>query len=185
MANYGLSKPWMAKLDISTGKYSDAFKCGKAINTSVNPSYAEGSLYADDQECERVSEFKNAAVTLGTDSLPKEAATVVFGHTVAVDGTETSKASDEANYVGYGFIVQELVNSAKKYRACVLLKVKFIEGEESFETKGDSIKFGTPSLSGTATAIESGEWRIKSPYFDSVDEADEWIQDKFSGNDGE
>lgn len=179
MANFGLSKPWVAKLNPATNKYSDAFKCGKAISTAVTPNYNEVPLYADNQQTEYVSEFKNANVSIGTDRLPSEAAKIMFGHTVAVNGEEASKSEDEAGYIGYGFITAEQLDGVKKYRACVLLKVKMKEGEESFETKGDSIVFKTPSLSGTASANEDGEWRIKSPYYATEAEADKWIQTKF------
>ena len=179
MANFGLSKPWISKLNPATNTYSDAFKCGKAISTSVTPNYHEAPLYADNQQTENVTEFKNANVSIGTDRLPSKAAKVMFGHTVAENGEESSKSEDEAGYIGYGFITAEQLDGVKKYRACVLLKVKMKEGEESFETKGDSIVFKTPSLSGTAIANEDGEWRIKSPYYATEAEADQWIQKKF------
>jgi phi13 family phage major tail protein len=179
MANFGLSKPWMSKYNPAANTYSDAFKCGKAINTSVTPNYNEAPMYADNQQTENVTEFKNASVTIGTDRLPKEAASVAFGHTVSASGEESSKTEDEAGYIGYGFITAEMLDGVKKYRACILLKVKLKEGEESYETKGDSIVFKTPSLSGTATANDDGEWRIKSPYYATEEEADQWIQTKF------
>lgn len=176
MPNFGLSKPWIARYNPNTNKYSDAFKCGKAINTSITPNYNEASLFADNQIDEAVSEFKNANVTLGVNSMPLKAAPVIFGHIIKEDGTEIHKSGDSANYVGYGFIVAEMTNGKKKYRACVLKKVLFKEGEESYETKGDSIVFKTPSLSGTALPVDNGEWRVKSPIFDTEDGADLWIQ---------
>lgn len=176
MANFGLSHPWIAKLNTETGKYSGAFRCGKAVNTSVSPNYNEASLFADNQEQEHVKELKNAAVTLGTDSMPVAAASVMFGHFVGESGEEISNTNDAGNYVGYGFITTEKVSGINKYRACVLLKALFTEGEESYDTKGDSIVFKTPSISGIAMALENGEWRKKSPYFATEEEADKWIQ---------
>lgn len=179
MANFGLSYPWIAKLNTETGKYSDAFKCGKAVSTSVTPAYNEASLYGDDQEIENVKEFKNASVSVGTDRLPIQASKILFGHSVAENGEENNNIEDSANYVGYGFVTSEKLDGKTKFRACVLLKVLFSEGEDSFETKGDSITFKTPTISGTATAVENGDWRKKSPYFDTKSEADKWIQDQF------
>lgn len=176
MANFGLCNPWMAKYNPTTKKYTNAFKCGKAISTAVTPNYNEASLFADNQQVENVSEFKNATVSLGVDRMPVEAAGVMFGHTVGDTGEEVSKTGDFGNYVGYGFITSEMLDGVKKHRACVLLKVQFKEGEESFETKGDSIVFKTPTLSGLALANDEGEWRKKSPQFDTEDEADKWIQ---------
>lgn len=176
MANFGLSKPWIAALNAENDTYSDGFKCGSAMSTAVTPNFNEASLYADNQQKEYVKEFKNATVAVGVDRIPIKAAPILFGHTVGEDEEETSKSEDSSNYVGYGFITAEQVDGAKKYRACVLLKVKFSEGEESFTTKGDNIVFSAPTLSGIAIANNSGEWRKKSPYYATEDEADEWIQ---------
>lgn len=175
MANFGLSFPTIAKLNVETGKYSGAFKCGSAINTSVTPNYNEAALFADNRQKETVSEFKNATVELGVDTVPIKAAELLFGHKITEDGTETSNADDSGAYVGYGFITSEMLSGVKKYRACLLRKVKFKETAESYQTKGDSIQFGTPALSGTATADNQGDWRIKSPYLESEDACDKWI----------
>lgn len=179
MANFGLSRPWIAKYNPETNRYNNAFKCGKAVNTSVTPNYNEASMFADNQQTENISEFKNANVSLGVDRLPVQAAGIMFGHTVKESGEEISKTEDSSGYVGYGFITAEMNSGIKKYRACVLLKVQFKEGEESYETKGDSIVFKAPALSGIAMAIDTGEWRKKSPYFDTEEEADQWIQTEF------
>lgn len=176
MANFGLSKPWIAELNAENDTYSKGFKCGSAMSTSVTPNFNEASLYADNQQKEYVKEFKNATVAVGVDRIPIKAAPILFGHTVAEDEEETSKSEDSSNYVGYGFITAEQVDGVKKYRACVLLKVKFSEGEESFTTKGDNIVFSAPTLSGIAIANNSGEWRKKSPYYETEGEADKWIQ---------
>lgn len=175
MANFGVSHPWVAEY-VAHGKYRNSFRCGKAVSTSVNPAYNEASLYGDNQEVENVKEFKNAGVNLGVTELPSIAARIMLGHNVSGDGTEISKTEDSTGYVGYGFITSEMVDGKKTYRSCVLPKVKFAEGEESYETKGDSIVFKTPTLSGTAIGDTDGAWRIKSPQYDTEEEADKWIR---------
>lgn len=183
MANFGLSCPIIAELNVNTGKYSNLFRCGKAVNTSVVPNYATGTLYADNGKAEDVKEFKDATVNLEVDSMPIKAAEVLFGHKVEEDGTITDRASDEGKYVGYGFIAREMHEGKKLHRGCILLKTKFQEGEESFTTKGDNITFGTPKLSGAAEQIGVGdepeEWRIKSPFFKTQKEALDWIEKWF------
>ena len=47
MAFYGLSKPFIAKLDVQAGTYSDGFQFGHAVGTSVSPQYNEANLYGD------------------------------------------------------------------------------------------------------------------------------------------
>ena len=183
MANFGLSLPIIAKLNTNTGKYSDSFKCGKAINTSIVPNYATGELWADNGKVEDVKEFKDATVTLGVNTMPENAAEVIFGHTVKADGSISEKTTDTANYVGYGFVAKEINEGKTQYRGCILLKVKFQEGEESYNTKGGNITFNTPTLSGSAVPIGVGddkeEWKIKSPFFDTEKEAYEWIEEFF------
>lgn len=176
MAYYGLSNPWIAKLDPETSKYLEGFKCGTAVGTEVNPQYNESKLYGDNVLQESLKEFKYADVTLTTTSMPIEAANVVFGHTI--DKTKKSivyNASDEANYVGYGFFASEMINGKATYIAVVLPKVKFSEGTESYTTKGDSIEFKTPSLSGNAMADATGNWKKKQT-FDTEAEAIAYIK---------
>lgn len=180
MAYFGLSHPWIAKLNVATGKYSGGFRCSSAVATSVTPAYNEGSLYADNREKESVNEFKNAAVTLEVDRMPAVAAGVVFGHKTNAEGEEISNGDDSGQYVGYGFITGEQCDGKKIYRACVLFKVKFSEGEESYDTRGDSIVFVKPKLNGKAVAIANNDWRVKSPEFDTEDEADLWIRKKLN-----
>jgi len=179
MAYFGLSKPWIASLNVTTNKYSNALKIGEAVSTNVNPNYVKGELYGDNKQVENVNEFINANVTLGVTRLPATASPMLFGHSVEEDGTEKSNSEDNSPYVGYGFITAEMISGVKKYRACVLYKVQFTEGEEGFQTKGNQINFVTPQLNGTAVALDNGDWRIKSPAFDTEVAADEWIQEQF------
>lgn len=177
MANFGLSKPWIAKY--SAGKYTDAFQCGKAINTTVTPNTVSAALFADNQQVEDVNEFSNATVVLGVNTIPAQAPEVLFGHKAGTtEGEEVSNTGDSGSYVGYGFVVASMDAGVKKYQACFLHKVKFAEGEESYQTKGDQITFVTPSLSGTAYGDENGDWRTKSPLFATEAEADKWVQKK-------
>lgn len=178
MANFGLSRPWVAELDMESGKYRNAFRCAEAVNTSVTPNYVSGSLHADNREVEKVEEFKDASVSVTVSRLPVMAARTMLGHSVGEDGEERDGTEDASGYVGYGFITKEMKDNRTRYRACLLHKVKFSEGEESYETKGDSIVFKTPSLSGSAVGDADGVWRSKSPYYGTEDEADQWIQRK-------
>jgi phi13 family phage major tail protein len=175
MAYFGVSSPYMAQLDAETETYSNGFKCGKAISTSVTPSYSSAVLYADNAEAERVDEFVNAAVEVGTDRLPAQAAQIVFGHTIT-DGVTTYKGNDSSNYVGYGFWVANMEDGVKKYQGVILHKVKFTEGQESFQTKGENIQFATPTLSGSATVLSNDKWKTVSEKFASLTDAEVWIK---------
>lgn len=180
MAFYGLSNPYIAKYN-ADGSYETGMNLGEGISTEVTPSYAEGKLYADNAQKESVKEFTSASVTIGTTRVPAAAVPILFGHTVeSSTGDETSNANDSAGYFGYGFIVKKIENGNFKYQGCVLLKVQAAEGTESYQTKGDSVTFQTPSLSGSAMAIANGDWRVKSGDLDSEEAALAWIKTKLA-----
>ena len=173
MAFFGLSNPYIAKLN-SDGTYSDGFKCSEAVSTAVTPAFNEGALYGDNKLVEYIKEFKNAAVEAGVTSLPIVAANILFGHKV----TENSiiyNVDDAANYVGYGFISTELKKGKRVYGACILKKVLFAEGGDSYSTKGDSITFNTPTISGTASAPDDGDYK-EVKFFDKKTDAEDFIK---------
>ena len=176
--NYGLSKPRIARYNYNeaagTISYTNGFACGEAVNTSVAPAYASASLPGDNIIVEEINEFTSAVVNLGVTRLPLIAASILFGHTVdELNLTEKSNANDNALFVGYGFTTK---NSNGTYDACVLHKVKFSEGEDSYQTKGDSITFKQPTISGTAVARDTdGQWREKKYGFASEAEALAWV----------
>lgn len=176
MANFGASKPWIARLNGKTGAYESAFKCGELVNTSINPQYNTGSLYGDNRKVEEIRLFKTADITLGVTRIPVQAAEIMFGHKIMEDGSEVKNTGDDGNYVGYAFITQEMESGAGKFRACLICKAKFNEGQVDYETQGENISFKTPSISGSALSKDNGDWCIKSPYFETEDETEAWIK---------
>ena len=180
MAFYGLAKPIIAKLDESTTppKYTDGFVCGKAMTVEIDPQQAEGSLAGDNSTAEYDSEFTEANITLGTTTLPVEASSTMFGHTVdAEKKTVISKASDQSNYVGSGFYANEKVDGKAKVVAVWIYKAKYTEGKTTYKTKGKTIEYQTPSVQGKAVALATGEWK-ENFICDTEQEAIEWLETK-------
>lgn len=177
MAFVGLSNPYIAKLvDEAKKKYTDCFACGKAITLNITPNYNEAKLYANNQLAEMAKEFKDGNITLGTDRLPMKALEVCFGHNVSSDEKEVVyKTDDNANAVGVGFYVDEMISGKRQYVATVVYKVKFSESANDYTTKGETIEFKTPSIEGTIAGLESGEWKITKT-FDTSKQADEWLR---------
>lgn len=181
--NFGLSRPIIAQYTYTPAagqtpasvSYSDAFQCGEAMNTTVTPNYATGELYGDNKKVDEISEFKDATVSCGSTIMPLSAYSTLYGHTISTSGdaSQTDQTSDTPNYVGYGFAIK---NSDGSYDACVLVKVRFTEGAENFQTKGDGINYVTPSMEGTAMARDTDDvWRLKSYGFESEADAVDWI----------
>lgn len=176
MAYFGLRYPVIAKYNRTTGTYSDGFRCGKGVSLEVSPNYSEGSLYGDDEQAEYEKAFINANVTLGTTTLPIAAASTVFGHTVDnATSTVTKKTTDEAEYVGVGVVIDEVVDGTKQYFGYILTCAQFSESAESFTTKGDAITFGSPTIEGLAIGDKNSVWQVKQP-FDTAAEALAYVE---------
>lgn len=176
MAYVGLRKPIIAKLK-NDGTYDAPFAFGKAIGLQVTPNYAEGSLYADDGQAEYDKEFSYAEVTLNTSTIPIAAHDQMFGHTVTEKNVKFN-ADDQNNDVGVGWISVEKVNGVRSFIGNFLNKAKFSEPSEDYATRGESIEYKTPSITGRASAIDGGSWK-ETETFATEAEAKNWIYGKF------
>lgn len=176
MAYVGLRKIIIAE---RTGAktYGEQFAFGKAIGLNVTPNYSEGSLNADDVQAEYDKEFNYAEVTMNTSTVPLVAHDKMFGHKVNENAVDFN-AYDEANYVGQAWIAPEKVDGKKYYTGNFLYKAKYSEPSEEYSTKGDSIEYKTPSISGRALAEDDGDWKA-TERFETPEKALEWIYKKF------
>ena len=87
----------------------------------------------------------------------------------------TYKKDDQANEVGTAVIGDEVLHGVKKWVAVFLPRVKYADPGENFETKGSSITYKTPSITGKAYAETDGTWR-KRAVFGTEAEAIAWIE---------
>ena len=178
MAYIGLRKPIIGK---RTGakKYENPFALGKAVSLQVTPNYAEGSLYGDDIQAEYDKEFNYAEITMGTTTIPIKAHAAMFGHEVEeAEKSIEMNANDENEYVGMAWITVEKVDGVKCFTGNFLYKVKCSEPSEDYTTKGESIEYKTPSITGRALAEDDGAWK-KVKAFDTEEKAIEWINTMF------
>lgn len=178
MSKVGLKGIRYAVLDDETSEYDVPASLGKGVSASVTPNSQDASLYADDALAESDSSFINADVSVTVDD--DRAATVMavlLGHTTST-GEVVRNANDTAPYVGLGRIVTKVVNNVKAYKAEFICKVKFKEPSQEENTKGDSVEFGTTTIEGTASTIESGVWS-KTKEFPTEAEAVEYLDTCF------
>lgn len=182
MAYVGLRKPYVGQRTVSelgVVAFAAPEQMAKAVSLEITPNYSEGTLYADDGQAEYDKEFKDADITLGTDTIPVSMQGIMFGHTVSEsDSTVTHNSGDQAPYVGMGIVEVQKVNDVKTFVAAFLPRVKFSEPSESFETKGDSITYKTPSISGKAFADDEGIWK-KTCQCTTEEAAIAWIKTQF------
>ena len=158
--------------------YAEGMVMSYAIKADISIETNEGTLYADNRIVENIKEFKSGKLSLGGDHLSYEVLSIILGHkleTMTPSGQKlTAKGDDDGKYVGVGFYATTIKDSVRKYRAIWLHKIKFGVPNESLETKGDSVKFQTPTIEGTILTDILGVWKEEA-LFETEAEARQWL----------
>jgi len=190
MASIGLVKPFVAKYAESSGtiSYTSGQRFAKAIEHELELQNADPViLYADDGAAESMSGFSSGTLTLTIDNLSIADAALIFGitaDTITTPGDGTGIAFDDDTnppYLGYGIIVPMIKSGTRSYRAIFLPKIKFTLPGESFQTKGETVSFGTSELSATVVRDDSTkhQWRYWAEFATEA-LAESWIKSKLS-----
>lgn len=178
MAYIGVRKPYIAPFDTAhTGKYLATVFAGKVVSFEENPNSSEATLYADDAMAEADRSTSSYGLTLGTSDLPISVASTLFGHDLTSNEL-TSNIDDTPAYVGFATIGVKVVDGVKKYEARVYPKTQWSEPSFSVNTRGETVEFQTPSLSGVAMSNSDGDLRFIEE-FDSESDAATYIAGKF------
>ena len=177
MAYIGFRKLEAAEL-AANNTYGTPATIGKAVSMTITPNSAEGTLYGDDMAVEHDEAFTDADIEIGATYIPVAMFQTLFGHTVATDEV-TYDVDDAAPYVGLAAYAPKKVDGTEYWEAIFLPKVKFAEPESSYETKGDSITYNTPTISGKAIADSTGVWKVTKQCATEA-EAQTWIAGQFS-----
>ena len=162
-----------------SASYGIAQTPGKAVSCSVDITNNDVSLYADDAQAESDSSFQNGTLSLGVDDEDDITNATLLGHTIA-DGEVVRNANDVAPYFGVGRIITKMVNNVYKYKVEFLCKVKFSESSQSENTRGETVEFGTSTLSGKISRLGNGDWS-KTETFDTMEAAQAYL-DSFFGS---
>lgn len=177
MANIGLRKPIAAKKN--GNKYDKKFALGKAVNCEVKVNKAEGELYGDDDVAEKDSIFVSADITIEVTNVPIEFHSALTGHKVDETKKEVVFNKDDMTAeAGLGLIGVEKVDGVRHFVASFFPKTMFSEPDVSLNTKGDSISYGTGTISGKAYADDSGVWKVDHTT-DTEAEALAWLEKQF------
>lgn len=165
----------LTEAEDGTPTYDGAKKLRKAISCNVEVEVNEAELYADDGLAESDKSFSKATVTAGIDDDDMEVLADLLGHEYSTEDGMVRKVDDIAPYVGFGRVINKLVDGKPKYKVEFLYKVKFGEPSQEENTKGDSVEFGTTEIEGTASALANGEWS-KAKLFETKAEAITYLE---------
>lgn len=160
MATIGLRDIYYAKLLTDpvggTATYDAPKRLAGAISANINPNSSSATLFADDGPADTAATLGEISLELNVADIPLETQAELLGHTVE-SGVLKKKGGDVPPWVAVGF---RTLKSNGSYRYYWLNKGKFATPEEDLKTKGDSIEFATPTISGSFVKRDSDdEWQ--------------------------
>ncbi len=172
MATIGLDSLFYSKITEAadgTETYANPVSLAKAMKADLSVELAEAILYADDGAAAVIKEFKSGKLSLGVDDIGATAAQDLTGAIVDDNGVLISASEDGGSPVAIGFRAKK---ANGKYRYFWLYRIKFGIPATNLETKGDSIKFSTPTIEGTVMRRNKLDGNGNHPWKAEVSEDD-------------
>ncbi len=172
MATIGLDSLFYSKITEAVDgieTYAIPVSLAKAMKADLSVELAEAILYADDGAAAVIKEFKSGKLSLGVDDIGAAAAQDLTGAVVDDNGVLISASEDGGSPVAIGFRAKK---ANGKYRYFWLYRVKFGIPATNLETKGDSIKFSTPTIEGTVMRRNKLDIQNNHPWKAEVSEDD-------------
>ncbi|MBP1040366.1 phage tail protein [Vagococcus sp. BWB3-3] len=175
MAKIGVQQLFAWEIDKETADalptYGEPFRIAKAIEVSMNPQNTDGSLYGDDALDEFESFTTGYDISLHTNDLLPGIEAKLLGRKVDKHGGVTTSTEDEAPLFAIAFRIplSKGVGGGFQYR--ILYKTRFTPFGETFTTKGESINFQTPTITGKSMPRDfDGKFNYKLNGDDSKEE---------------
>lgn len=138
-----------------TASYEASERLPGAITANINPNASSETLFADDGPYETASTTGEIALELNVADLPLEWQAKLLGHKIE-GGIMKRRTGDIPPWVAVAF---RSLKTNGKYRYTWLNKGKFAPSEQGNETKGDSVNFQTPTITGSFVRRDSDdEW---------------------------
>ena len=177
----GLDRFYYALLNSDTTasvSYQTPVALKGALTVAYNPNSEVATLFADDGPYDTAETIGEVELGVGIADISQEDYAAIMGHTIT-GGIMNELATDQPVDVAFGFRAKR---SNGGYSYYWFLKGKFSKPSMDHETKGDSISWQTPTMSGKFIArIYDGRYRsttrddaddytaaIGTAWFDSV-----------------
>lgn len=188
MASFGAKNPYFApiksepdgKLPIYEG---EPLKIGRLVKADLTLTMASGKLYADDELAESAEEFVSGSIAMETDDILDAVASVIYGATVK-EKTVVYNTSDNPPPGGLAYYKKLMRKGKLVFKGYFYPRVKAALGNDTAQTKADSITFGTSATTFTVSNANNGDWRITQE-FDKEDEVLEWVKSMLKSADEE
>lgn len=184
MASFGAKSPYFNKIKSEPANAlpvyeGDPVRIGRLVKADLTVNLASGKLFADDVLAEIVEEFSNGSIAMETDDMEDSVASEVYGAQV-VNKEVHYNVGDDAPAGGLTYYKKLMRRRKVLYKGYFYPLAKAALGNDTAQTKTDSITFGTANTTFTIFACNSGDWRITEE-FDTEAEALAWVQEKLKG----
>lgn len=163
--------------------YKECFELGELNELNEAPVFSETKAYGNNRLARHVYEFKEAGVDITILDMLREHAAKISGSTLDAEGTTPRAlhfgAEDNAPYCGIGFYSCEMLADNKKaYIGVVYPKGKSNMQGQAYTTKGENITLAGRKLKFLCSACKNPtkDWKLESPYFDTEEEAWNWVK---------
>lgn len=129
-----------------------------AISGNITYNYDEQSLYGDDKLAEYYKGLTGYDIEIGMTELADSLSILLGIETVTTTGSPAISTyhlvPDNMTSCGVGFMQTLIVNGTKSYIGYWFHKVSFSINSESAQTRGESVEWQTPTLTGKGWGVE-------------------------------
>ncbi len=139
--------------------YDAPRKISQSISADVSPNFTTTTLYADDQAVEVEESLGDIDVTIGIRDLDADDYAYIMGVEKNADGVIEDRSGDSTPYMALGFEIP--LSGGAGSRFYWYYKGKFTIPGNANTTKGESVEFQTPSITGKFMSREDGKWRAR------------------------
>ena len=183
MASFGAKRPRFAKIKTEPENnfptYEAPVTIGKMIKGDLSINYASGKLFADDELAESVDEFSSGSIALETDDITDPIASQIYG--LKVENQEVAyKSGDTPPPGGLTYFKVLMRRGVKFFKGYYYPRVQAVLGNDTAQTKGDSITFGTSTTNFTVFQCNTSDWRRTREFTNEAD-CIAWCDSKLTG----
>jgi phi13 family phage major tail protein len=150
---------------VGVATYETPVKIIGAITANINPNASSATLFYDDGPGDTAATLGEISLELNLADIPLDVQAVWLGHTYE-NGILKRMGGDTPPWLAIGF---RTLKSNGAYRYMWLNKGKFTVPEEAYNTKGDSIEFSTPTITGAFVKRDSDDEWERTTDEDAVD----------------
>ena len=159
----------MAKIDVKHPVVKQegvekGFVLAKAIKVSASPESNDAVLWADGEAAESDKGFKQGSkIQIDGDDFSLANQGKLLGH--KVEGNKMiANGDDVAPFFGFGFVGVKRVKGENVYVGKWYHKIQFGEPTDEFETKKESLEFGSSTIEGGMYLDSNLDWKTEGEF---------------------